>query len=154
MSFSVSFSSNSKKSYEKIWIEAPFGVPGTSRRSVPTLTGEGINTHTHMFPTSKVNKYFHHNRRYSALWAPTSRSWQGLVAFSHLKAPLYTLILILISTFIVFCEVKAGQCLEWILCYSVCIQSYRFEFAKSSSWLWAVTCLSMNSSHQKEPPKQ
>ena len=27
--------------------EAPIGVPGTSIRSVPTLTGEGINTHTH-----------------------------------------------------------------------------------------------------------
>ena len=26
--------------------EAPIGVPGTSERSVPTLTGEGINTHT------------------------------------------------------------------------------------------------------------
>ena len=33
----VGFSSNSKK-------EAPIGVPGTSKRSVPTLTGEGINT--------------------------------------------------------------------------------------------------------------
>ena len=40
LSFPVGFSSNSKK-------EAPIGVPGTSKRSVPTLTGEGINTHTH-----------------------------------------------------------------------------------------------------------
>ena len=39
LSFPVGFSSNSKK-------EAPIGVPGTSIRSVPTLTGEGINTHT------------------------------------------------------------------------------------------------------------
>ena len=39
LSFPVGFSSNSKK-------EAPNGVPGTSERSVPTLTGEGINTHT------------------------------------------------------------------------------------------------------------
>ena len=29
---------------EKLWI--PFGVQGTSTRSVPTLTGEGIKTHT------------------------------------------------------------------------------------------------------------
>ena len=27
--------------------EARFGVPGTSIRSVPTLTGEGINTDIH-----------------------------------------------------------------------------------------------------------
>ena len=40
LSFPVGFSSNSKK-------EAPIGVPGTFIRSVPTLTGEGINTHTH-----------------------------------------------------------------------------------------------------------
>ena len=39
LSFPVGFSSNSKK-------EAPIGVPGTSIRSVPTLTGEGINTQT------------------------------------------------------------------------------------------------------------
>ena len=39
LSFPVGFSSNSKK-------EAPIGVPGTSIRSVPTLTGEGINTHS------------------------------------------------------------------------------------------------------------
>ena len=32
--------------------EAPFGVPGTSIRSVPTLTGEGINTYIH------ICKYF------------------------------------------------------------------------------------------------
>ena len=49
---------------------------------------------------------------------------------------------------------SAWQCLEWFLCCSVCIQSYRFEFAKSSSWLWAVACLSMNSALQKESPKQ
>ena len=39
LSFPVSFSSNSKK-------RSPIGVPGISIRSVPTLTGEGINTHT------------------------------------------------------------------------------------------------------------
>ena len=33
------------KKYE---IEAPFGVPGTSRKEKPTLTGDGINTHTLM----------------------------------------------------------------------------------------------------------
>ena len=38
LSFPVGFSSNSKK-------EAPIGVPGTSIRSVPTLIGEGLNTH-------------------------------------------------------------------------------------------------------------
>ena len=42
LSFPVGFSSNSDK-------EAPIGVPGTSIRSVPTLTGEGINTHTCIF---------------------------------------------------------------------------------------------------------
>ena len=42
LSFPVGFSSNSKK-------EAPIGVPGTSKRSVPTLTGEGINTHSLKF---------------------------------------------------------------------------------------------------------
>ena len=40
-SFPVSFSSNLKT-------ESFIGVLGTSIRSVPTLTGEGINTHTHM----------------------------------------------------------------------------------------------------------
>ena len=40
LSFPVGFSSNLKK-------EAPIWVPGTSIRSVSTLTGEGINTHTH-----------------------------------------------------------------------------------------------------------
>ena len=35
--------------------EAPFGVPGTSIRSVPTLTGEGINTYT--YPELKVKKF-------------------------------------------------------------------------------------------------
>ena len=43
----VGFSSNSKK-------EAPIGVPGTSERSVLTLTGEGINTHTHRYPHVRV----------------------------------------------------------------------------------------------------
>ena len=46
VSFQFDFSSNSKKSYEKYEIEAPFGVPGTSRKEKPTLTGDGINTHT------------------------------------------------------------------------------------------------------------
>ena len=41
-SLPIGFSSNSKK-------EAPIGVPGTSKRRVPTLTGEGINTHISRF---------------------------------------------------------------------------------------------------------
>ena len=47
LSFQVGFSSISK-------IEAPIGVPGTSIRSVPTLTGEGINTHTHIMEFIKM----------------------------------------------------------------------------------------------------
>ena len=29
--------------------EAPIGIPGTSKRSVPTLMGEGININTHTY---------------------------------------------------------------------------------------------------------
>ena len=36
------------KKYE---VKPHLGVPGTSRRSVTTLPGEGTNMHTHMFPT-------------------------------------------------------------------------------------------------------
>ena len=53
----VGFSSNSKK-------EAPIGVPGTSIRSVPTLTGEGINTHTPLM-NSDNNKNLNNNINYN-----------------------------------------------------------------------------------------
>ena len=39
--FQFEFEKNHMKKYE---IEAPFGVPGTSRKEKPTLTGDGINT--------------------------------------------------------------------------------------------------------------
>ena len=52
--FPVSFTSNPKK-------EAPIGVPGTSIRSVPTLTGEGINTHTHTHTDPILFKLFRPN---------------------------------------------------------------------------------------------
>jgi len=39
------------KSYEKYEFEAPFGVPGASRKEEPTLTGEGVKTHTHGNPS-------------------------------------------------------------------------------------------------------
>ena len=46
------------KKYE---IEAPFGVPGTSRKEKPTLTGDGINTHTHMATLSGFTyKWFYY----------------------------------------------------------------------------------------------
>ena len=44
-----------------LWKEAPIGVPGTSIRSVPTKTDEGINTHTHkmlvFFSDASPNKH-------------------------------------------------------------------------------------------------
>ena len=70
--------------------EAPFGVPvpGTSTRSVPTLTGEGINTKIHT-PTPTIT-----NDEMSAL--PLSFILLGVIAVSSLLLVFIIVISILI----------------------------------------------------------
>ena len=72
LSFSVGFSSNSKK-------EAPIGVLGSSIRSVPTLMGEG-NTHTHTHVWSCMVMYGH-TWVWMVMYGIWSWSWSCIVMY-------------------------------------------------------------------------